>query len=151
MPRMVCWDRQPFWGGDVGKPTKLLGPGIANPGGYPITPEQAQWARCRPVGQRTPVPKVGQKGWYRHHVGGELTPAVVLAVAMDDQSDFNVWCFELDDAGAPILIDGVRLMTHVEDPRPSLLLRTQYGHIETREARLAGHPGWVVTLSPKEG
>lgn len=128
----------------MGEPTKILGRGIGNPGGYPITPEQAQWARCRPETERTPMPKPGQQGWYRHRPGGELTPARVVTVADDDQSDPNVYETLLDNAGVPVLIDGNRVMVMVDDPRPSLLLETVYGMIETREARLPDLPGWVA-------
>ena len=127
----------------MGQPSKLLTPGLANPGGYAITPEQAQWARCRPEGERTTMPRTGQRGWYRHRPGGELVPAEVVSVA-SDESDPNVFKTLLDDARVPVLIDGARVMVLVDDPRPSLLLKTQgYGMIETREARLDGMPGWV--------
>lgn len=87
-----------------------------------IDPHEAKLSQCRPVEDRAPVPEVGDRIRYRHHMDEDPVPAVVL---------------ELLDRGRG------------EDPNPQLRLKVglRYGsgllEARTREARVAGGAGWL--------
>lgn len=118
-----------------------------NPTSQPIMAHEAHRARCRPVGQRTPMPKAGQRVWYRHDWGQPLTDAEVVRVDLDNKQDWNVWCYVLDETHPerkPVTDAlGQRIMKMTEDPWPDVVLRTNYGIIVTRESRVEGSPGWL--------
>lgn len=108
-----------------------------HPSGMPFTAAQAAWARCRPQAQRTPIPTVGQRIWYRHRPHGPLVPAVVERVDISNHADHNVWTFAGADG------DGRPVMAMVDDPWPDVLVRAGQMRVVTREARLDGSPGWL--------
>lgn len=129
----------------MGEPTALLRGRRGEPVQLLITHEQMRWARRRPAPDRTPLPRAGMRVGYRHWPGLDelVVEARVAEVDMDTQDDFNVWRFVLDERGVPVVVDGVRVMERVEDPWPSCLLETDFGLVQTREARIEGSPGWL--------
>lgn len=135
----------------MGKPSLHLAGNLANPSAFPVTAEQIAWARRRPPGERTAMPREGQRVGYRHWPLGEVIEARIISVNLDSRDDFNVWRFVLDGQGRPVEVGGQRVMERVDDPWPSVLLdtrsedgtETNFGMIETREARIEGSPGWL--------
>lgn len=114
---------------------------ITHPSGMPFTPDQAAWARCRRVHQRTPIPTAGQQVWYRHRPHGPIVPTTVERVDVSNRADPNVWRMAaVDGAGRPVMV-------MVDDPWPEVLVRVDRQLMATREARLDGSPGWL----PKGG
>lgn len=124
--------------------------------GMTSTREQISWARCRPVGQRTEPPRIGEVVGLRLAVYGPVVRARVLSAGMAPPADtrpgaeidWNVWRYRLGRNGAPIERDalGNREIELVDDPWPSVLVETIEGpklRTETREARLPGSPGWL--------
>lgn len=108
------------------------------------TPEEYQWARRRPAGQRTPIPAVGDEVMYRHLEGGPVVRAEVLEVQdLENFQDPNLWYFQTDALGRPVEIEGRRVLAKAYDPWPELTVRTPYGVGITREARLRGSCGWL--------
>lgn len=132
---------------DKPKP-KLIANKLGNPTSLPVTPEQVQWARCRPIKQRTALPKVGQLVWYRHEHLGTVVEAEVYKVDGSNRGDYNVWRFKVDQFGVPVEDAlGQRVMEMVEDPWPDVYVKTPWGNFVTREARIPGSAGWL----PKGG
>lgn len=108
------------------------------------TPEEYQWARNRPPAQRTPIPQVGDEVMYRHVEGGPVVRVEVLAVQdLEQIDDPNLWSFQNDPQGGPVMVEGRRVLAAAHDPWPELTLRTPYGVGVTREARLRGSCGWL--------
>lgn len=125
---------------------KLLTRMLANPTEMPVTPEQVQWARCRPPEARTPIPKPGQLVHYRHVHFGPLTTAQVLEVDVSNHGDFGVWRYVKDERGYPVQVGGQYAMEMVEDPWVDTYLATDWGRIVTRESRIEGSAGWLPYL-----
>lgn len=118
------------------------------PSGMHVLAHERAWAMCRPKALRTKLPEPGSKVWYRHVPDGPLTEAEVESVDMANRSDDFVYRYVLHPAtGAPITVAGKRLRALVDDPWPDVYLRTEWGRIVTREARLAGSPGWLPLIS----
>ena len=108
------------------------------------TPNEYAWARRRPAPDRTPIPGVGDEVYYRHVESGPVVRATVLAVQdLEDFTDPNLWYFQTDDQGQPVLIDGEMVLAQTYDPWPELTLQTLYGLGIAREARLRESPGWL--------
>lgn len=107
-------------------------------------PAEFHWARNRPARHRTPLPKPGDEVLYRHFERGIPTRATVLEVMDPDPTDLNVWRYAVNALNDPV-VDGAgrRLMEYVADPWHTLLLRTDYGVLRAREARLRESPGWL--------
>ena len=121
---------------------EMVSHNLANPTSMPVTPELVAWARCRPSHERTPLPRCGHRVWYRHDHHGTVTVAEVERVDMSNKDDYGVWRFVLDN-GQPVLVAGQRVMELVEDPWPDVWLRTDWGRVVTREARIPGSAGWL--------
>jgi hypothetical protein len=114
----------------------------APPGIY--TDAELRWARERPPAERTPIPAAGDEVLYRHDQNGPVERAEVEAVQpLDDLYDPNLWTLHADAGGSPLLLEGRPVMREVNDPWPLLTLRTLWGRVQTREARLPGSPGWL--------
>lgn len=122
---------------------KLVSRNLANPTTMPVPLEQVQRARCRPPHERTRIPHPGERVWYRHDPYGPLAEAEVEAVDVSNVEDWNVYRVVLDERRYPVEIGGRRVTEMVEDPWPDLILRTDYGRVVTREARIDGSPGWL--------
>src|SRR6185312_17293823 len=91
-----------------------------------------------------PMPKVGDTVLYRHHDWGDPEPAEVVWVQpVDDVDDPHVSSVTCDPAGAPMLLEGRPVMALKVDSWRRLHLRTRFGMVDTREARLRGSPGWL--------
>lgn len=143
---MGCWTAQRFWGGEQMQPDpqpKLVSRNLANPTSVPVPLEEVHRVRRRPPEQRTRIPLVGEHVLYRHNWYEEPSEAEVEAVDVSNLEDWNVYRVVLDNDGKPVEIDGRRVTEPVEDPWPDLILRTDYGRIVTREARIEGSPGWL--------
>lgn len=122
---------------------KLVADSLANPTSFPVRQEDVIWARCRAPHERTPMPVAGQRVGYRHDRGGPVTDAQIERVDVSDRGDYNVWRFVLDDSGYPVVVEGQRVVEMVDDPWPDVWLRTDWGRVVTREARIEGMPGWL--------
>lgn len=122
---------------------KLVSRNLANPTSMPVPLEEVLRARRRPPQLRTPIPQPGELVWYRHVPHGELSEAEVEAVDVSNMEDWNVYRVVKDGRGHPVVLDGRRVTEQVEDPWPDLILRTDYGRLVTREARIDGSPGWL--------
>lgn len=115
--------------------------------GLDVLPEEVLHARNRPPVERTPRPEVGQRVWYRHRAHGALERAEVVEV-VEDESDPSTHRYVVHDPTQGPVTDpatGRRLRELVNDPWWSVLLKVE-GHaglIMTREARIAGSPGWL--------
>lgn len=122
---------------------KLVSHNLANPTTMPVPQELVAWARHRPPHQRTRIPRPGERVLYRHVPYGELSEAEVEEVDTSNMEDWNVYRVVVDESGRPVEIGGRRVTEMVEDPWPDLVLRTDYGRLVTREARIDGSPGWL--------
>ena len=122
---------------------RLIARSWGNPSAHPITPETAQRVKCRPAGQRTALPVVGQKVWYRHDAGGPLVLVTIERVDLESKQDWNVWRFKIGNDNKPLEVKGVRQMEMVDDPWPDVYFRMPWGMVVTREARVEGLPGWI--------
>ncbi len=105
---------------------------------------EVEWARHRPRRHRTPIPAVGDTVLYRHSEWADPVDADVIYVQpADDLTDPNLWQVQRDSTGAVAVVDGRPVVSGHVDPWVSLTLRTRYGTVITREARLRGSPGWL--------
>lgn len=133
---------QPF----AGKQDGMVARNLANPTGQPIPDWLAHHIRNRPPHERTKLPEPGQVVGYRHEPHGPVSQAQVIRVDMGNRQDWNVWKFATDPRhgeNRPIEVNGKRVMVLVDDPWPDVYLRTDYGHVVTREARAPGSAGWL--------
>lgn len=133
----------------------------------PIEHREVSYALNRPEHERTPVPRIGDRVFYRRHEWDQNPPlATVLAVAdLEDRSDPNLWHPIRDNmTSVPILDpDGPRVV-RAPDPLPWVDLvaddvdaRDEDGKpircpvcdthhrnpARTWEARVRGMPGWL--------
>ncbi len=112
--------------------------------GIPIQPDETRWARHRPAQHRVRTPQVGDTVLYRHSDWAEPTEAEVLWVQpVDDLDDPNVCAVQTDEAGSVVVVEGRPVVAVHADPWPTLRLKTRFGLVVTREARLRGSPGWL--------
>ncbi len=112
--------------------------------GIPHSQAEVDWAHNRPARHRVRTPAVGDTVLYRHDPWTEPTEATVAWVQpADDVDDPHLWQVQADGAGRIVTHEDRPLMTPRPDPWPVLRLRTRYGMVETREARLRGSPGWL--------
>ena len=110
----------------------------------PVAQHERVAALCRPVGMRTKPPEAGAVVWYRHEPFGTLSEALVTQVDTSNPRDTYVWRYAVDPVGgAPIKVDGQYVMEPVDDPWPDVYLKTRWGLLVTREARIEGSPGWL--------
>lgn len=122
----------------------------------PTSAAQVGWARRRPASERTQIPAPGEMVGLRLAPGGPVTHAQVVSVGMQppaatrpqDELDHNVWRYKLSHDRRPIDRDaaGNREVELVDDPWPTLRVRTLEGPamiVECREARLPGSAGWL--------
>jgi len=113
--------------------------------GLPFTREMVIWARCRPPADRPPLPAPGDEVWFRADAHGPLVPATVLEILIGNQQDLSVWRYVVHDPAAGPVLDGEGrpLMELVDDPWPDVVLRVGASRHATKEARIAGSPGWL--------
>ena len=110
----------------------------------PWLPGETAWAHDRPRRHRVPMPDVGDTVLYRHHDWGDPEPAEVIWVQpVDDVDDPHVATVTVDGDGAPMLLEGRPVMALKVDPWRRVHLRTRFGTVDTREARLRGSAGWL--------
>lgn len=110
----------------------------------PVTQHEYIAAICRPPALRTPFPAPGDWVWYRHDPFGALTEAEVESVDISNPRDQYVWRYAVDPASRELIkVEGKSVMEMVDDPWPDVYLKTRWGRIVTREARLNGSPGWL--------
>lgn len=110
----------------------------------PIGQHERIAALCRPLECRTPFPEPGEVVWYRHEPFGQLSEATVEQVDTSNPRDTYVWAHTIDpETGYPVRVEGKYVMEMVLDPWPDVYLRTRWGRIVTREARIEGSPGWL--------
>ena len=129
-------------------------------------------ARNRPLAERPPLPRIGERVWYRafdwerDRTGLHVPPvqATVIAVEPDDDPDSrdwlpgygwvrdpNLWHLVRDTNGRPLHHpDGSPRYARVADPWPWLDLELgldEWGHpqptVRTRESRMRGSAGWL--------
>lgn len=108
-------------------------------------PGEWGWTMRRPARNRVPLPAAGDHIWYRHRHFGPITQARVRQVQPIPEDDFDYqWLVVRNDAGMP-LIDGAghRVVRPTPDPWITLRLATDWGLVDTREARLCGSAGWL--------
>jgi hypothetical protein len=111
-------------------------------------PAEFDWTMHRPGPRRVPLPAAGDRVLYRHRHFADVTPASVLEVQpvpVDDaEYESRTVC---GPTGLPV-VDGAgrRVMARVPDPWVTLRLATDWGHVDTREARLRGSAGWLPAL-----
>lgn len=111
----------------------------------PIEHIEVAYARHRPPAERSPVPRAGDRVFYRHTEWDEqVTPARVLWVQnLNDRADPQLWHTVRDAYGQVILDDGVPRQVPLADPWPQVRLSTVYGELLTWESRVRGSPGWL--------
>jgi len=133
----------------------------------PWEQHEISYALNRPPAERTPIPKVGDRVYYRRHEWDqEPTLATVLAVAdLEDRSDPNLWHPVKDVTGRVIYDGDLPRMVRAPDPLPwvdlqpddavnnaDLAKKTRCDgcdHVHealvarTWEARVRGMPGWL--------
>lgn len=132
----------------------------------PHEPAEVSYALNRPDHERTPIPKPGDRVYYRRHMWDQHpTLATVLAVAdLEDRGDPHLWHLIRDLDGNPVLDGDVPRMVRAPDPLPWVDLRAddvdardEYGKpvrcthcgwfhrnpARTWEARVRGMPGWL--------
>lgn len=110
----------------------------------PVSQHERVAAMCRPPEARTPFPEPHDVVWYRHEPFGPLSEATVEQVDTSNPRDTYVWAHVVDPAsGRPVKAEGRYVMEMVLDPWPDVYLRTRWGRIVTREARIEGSPGWL--------
>ena len=105
---------------------------------------EVAWQLRRPGRFRTPLPAVGDRVFYRHRHFADVTAARVEQVEdLDDTGDNYVW--QPVTAGGQLVHDelGRRVFRQVPDPWVTLRLRTDWGVLVCREARLRGSAGWL--------
>lgn len=111
--------------------------------GVPYSQEEYAWAHARPPRHWVRMPALGDTICYRHDPWGEVTDADVMWLQpLDDVDDPHVHSPVLEN-GRPLLLEGRAVMAQKPDPWRLLRIRTRYGLVETREARLRGAPGWL--------
>lgn len=117
-------------------------PGMGRP-----VPEQVFDARCREPYRRTRKPDPGDAVWYRHIYGGTLHAARVVAV-LEQPEDPSTHRYVISDPTRgpdlhPVTNEPLREL--VDDPWWSVRLKVDGmpGTVDTREARIAGSPGWL--------
>lgn len=125
----------------------------------PHSRTEFEWARLRPASHHTPIPKAGQRVFYRANDWDTPVMATVLEVGDQEHPGnagrwenagappFDPNCWRVRASGGVPERDPLGLMV-VEphpDPWPSLLLKIddQVSHVTTREARLRGSAGWL--------
>lgn len=112
--------------------------------GIPYTAAEFTWAHERPARHRTPLPAATDNVLYRHDAWATpVDAAVVWAQPSDDVDDPHLWVVQTDEHGRPVMLHGRPLLVPRPDPWPTLRLKTRYGLVDTREARLRGSPGWL--------
>ncbi len=110
----------------------------------PYTRAEFDWAHDRPARCRVPVPTEGDTVFYRHDPWAAPTEARVEWVQpADDLDDPHLWDVQVDEHHRPLLHQGRPVMKPKLDPWPLLRLKTRFGLVDTREARLRGAPGWL--------
>lgn len=127
------------------------------PGEPPWAKDEIARARCRPEGERTPLPAAGERVLFRRREWDEPVPAVITSV--QDMSvplcsnggtqyppDVYVWAHP--DPEVPVASwthPRVRAeLALVPDPWPRVRLELQDGRAEScRESRVRGAPGWL--------
>lgn len=120
------------------------------------TPLEYEQARRRPGPERPPLPQPGDVVFYRHVERGPLVRALVVSVqSLEDFEDANLWYWQTDVNGQPVLTaSGARILKQAFDPWPLLLLQLQEpvagrvslpagAAVETREARMRDSCGWL--------
>lgn len=113
----------------------------------PWEPHEISWARNRPAVERPPMPKPGDRVFYRHdHWDPIAVRAVVTWVQdLDEHDDGNLWILVRDTDGHPILDEGVPRWVRCPDPWPLVRLDTGdvYGVLHALESRVRGSAGWL--------
>jgi hypothetical protein len=110
----------------------------------PYARAEFDWAHERPAPHRVRTPTAGDTILYRHDAWGPPTDAAVDWVQpADDIDDPHLWTPMVDEHDRPIMFQGQPVMRQKIDPWPQLRLRTRWGTVITREARLRGSPGWL--------
>lgn len=110
----------------------------------PYTRAEFDWAHSRESRHWVPVPTEGDTVLYRHDPWATPTEATVEWVQpADDIDDPHLWVVQTDERGGVLLHHGQPVMAPKPDPWPVLRLKTRFGPVETREARLRGAPGWL--------
>lgn len=122
----------------------------------PYEPIEVSHARNRPLDERSPIPKVGDKVFYRREFWDQepLLTTVVFVQDLNDKSDPNLWHLVRDIYGNPIVDYGVVRYAQVADPWPEVMVEWEEVYKSTpsgvttrravtREARLRGSPGWL--------
>lgn len=102
------------------------------------------WQLRRPRKFWTPLPAAGDRVFYRHRHFGDVTGALVEQIEdLDDTSDSYVW--HLVTVAGQLVRDelGRTVPRRVPDPWVTLRLRTDWGLLISREARLRGSAGWL--------
>jgi len=105
---------------------------------------ETTWQLRRPRNFWTPLPAAGNQVFYRHRHFGDVTGARVEQVEdLDDTTDTYVW--HLATAAGQLVRDelGRTIPRRVPDPWVTLRLRTDWGLLIAREARLRGSAGWL--------
>ncbi len=110
----------------------------------PHTRAEFDWAHCREPQHRVGPPAAGDTVLYRHEPWATPTEATVEWVQpADDVDDPHLWIVQTDQWERPMLHGGQPVMRPKADPWPLVRLRTKFGRVDTREARLRGSPGWL--------
>ena len=122
-------------------------------------------ARNRPHHERPPLPKVGDKVWYRHAhwerdpvSGAHIPPELVTVIAVQDlgeKDDPNLWAPLRTSLGMYVADTNGQVHQPVPDPWPWVDLKRPdrrkadgslmgYGQtVRTMEARMRGSAGWL--------
>lgn len=113
--------------------------------GIPWDSAEFSWQHHRPVHLWTPIPPVGSDVFYRSNHWEPETLARVLAHQDDrDYTDFYLWKVITNENRAATTDGfGKRMIERVEDPWICLTLKTEWGVVTCREARLRGSAGWL--------
>lgn len=123
------------------------------------SPLEYEWARRRRGDHRPPLPSVGDELFYRHNGGSPnvYRIEVTWVQSLEDMDDPNLWYFQTDPDGRPVMMEGRQVLARAYDPWPlirAVLLEPTRDHgssldlaagrmIETREARMRGSAGWL--------
>lgn len=128
--------------------------------GVLYAPSEFLQARRRPGPDRPRIPQVDDELFYRHNGGSPhvYRIQVTWVQSLEDMEDSNLWYFQSNPDGSPLMLDGGSMvLARAHDPWPLLravLMEPTNDHgrnvdlaagwpIETREARMRGSAGWL--------
>lgn len=113
----------------------------------PYEHAEIAYARNRPHHERPPIPRPGDRIYYRREFWDEnpVLATVVDVQDLDDHTDPDLWEPVKNVYGQQIYDAGVPRFAPMADPWPWVWLRPDdTGRIaQTKESRVRGAPGWL--------